>query len=212
MYVGAINITNLKMQKHSGSEVNTLQPEDSGSSKQSDLGSNILLLDCAFVRCCSSQRWSMDGLNASQSHKAMLCHLARTRCKRKAYYVDSSRLLYYHGTLSPTRIFHNLLKGLKDPKHQSTKARQYCEGSVFINNLLGSPSQPCWNWGFSQPRTHYFTPALVGHQAPSLCSSTSHIIFPIYRHSVQIWWQSSTLSTFVRHRGNASCSRTRMCN
>lgn len=49
MYVGAINIMHRKMQKHSGSEVNTLQPEDSGSSKQSDLGSNILLLDCAFV-------------------------------------------------------------------------------------------------------------------------------------------------------------------
>lgn len=55
-YIGAINIMHLKMQKHSGSEVNTLQPEESGSSKHSDLGSNILLLDCAFVRRCSSQR------------------------------------------------------------------------------------------------------------------------------------------------------------
>lgn len=61
----------------------------------------------------------MDGLNANQSHKAMLRHVARTKCRRKVHYVDSSRLFYHHGTLSPTRIFHNLLKGLKDPKHQS---------------------------------------------------------------------------------------------
>lgn len=130
MYTGAINIMHMKMQKCCGSEVDTLQPEDSGSNPQSGLGSNILLLACAFVRCCSSQRWSIDRLNANRSHKAMLCHVARTRCRWKVHYVDSSQLFYHHGTLSPNRIFHNLLKGLKDPKHQSTKARQYCEGSV----------------------------------------------------------------------------------
>lgn len=121
----------------------------------------------------------------------MLRHRARTRCRRKVHYVDSSRLLYYHGTLSPTRIYHNLLKGLKDPKHQSTKARQYCEGSVVINNLLGSPSQSCWNWAFSQPRSTLF-------HSSSRRTPGSISYHWLYLALAQVTWHSPYIVTACR--------------
>lgn len=117
---------------------------------------------------------------------------------------------------------------LRDSKTQNIKAQKQdniVKVLWFENNQEQSCSeQSTWftqpvllTLGFLTAQKHAccFTPALVGHQAPSLTttsSSTSHITFPIYRHSTQIWRQSSTLSTFVRCRGNASCLRTRMCN